>query len=376
MRTEVHTSLAELSVLAPQWDAMVIEQGRPRSAPAWVGAWYSCVMPSNSRIRVISAWEGPTLLAVLPLSVRRNRLGLIRYEQAGVGTLTKIEPIIREGSERRAISVVARAVPSLRPLPDIVHFECVGAEYRQLMDEIVACWPGPEPETHAKYSEAPFIDFRDEGMSGWIGRRSPRFHRELLRKDRRLAEADAKGSVYTDAADIVPRLQRIARQYAAVKEARGGDGIQFDGSVLAMIECALRDVGGRNRVALAVREGPNEELIAFDLALGAGEVVTGWVCGYDQAWRRFSPGSLTHYVQIANAAEASRCRIFDMGPGSEGYKDKWSDGASDLLEWTMFRRGVWPIHSPAQLFSKQQRDIAVEVAQRLRRRLGRRETGE
>ncbi|MBO0882675.1 MAG: hypothetical protein J2P17_20550, partial [Mycobacterium sp.] len=123
--SRVLTRITDLEPLSDSWDALAVELGRPRSTPAWVLAWYRAVMPRDAEIRVIVVWVDAVLAAVAPLFVRRNRLGLFRYEMAGANTLVGVEPLICGRLADVAGPALALAFTQLRPVADIVHLECV-----------------------------------------------------------------------------------------------------------------------------------------------------------------------------------------------------------------------------------------------------------
>ena len=116
---------------------------------------------------------------------------------------------------------------------------------------------------------------------------------------------------------------------------------------------------------LSTIERPGE-VVATDMVMSAGHESSFWLSGFDDAWANMSPGQ----VNVVLCVEESMQRgdeVFDMGPGTEPYKYRFTADEAMLQGHLLVRRGLRPFHTPAQLLPFGARQAAGRFVGRLRR---------
>ena len=360
IKAEVISELERLESLVEAWDDLAVSQSRPRSAPAWVISWYRHVLPRRARPRVIVVWDGETLAGVMPLFVHRDPLGLFKYQLAGTHTLYGVEPLVRPGAFEDVSAVLGVALASVVPRPDIVEFDCM-VDVRPWLQGVATQWPRRDPEVADRTSREHLTKFGD-GFEPWLESKTPMFRKNLRRGRRDLGMEGLRPAVHLDAQSVIERLPALARQYESRKGGRGGEGMKFDARVCAMISDAVTRLSGSGRVCLATWEKPGTVAVAH-LAMGAGRELSAWVCGFDPAVARASPGIVNLATLFEHAAGAGYS-VVDLGPGEEPYKLRFANSERDLQRTVLSGRNRWPLHSPVQLLSLAHRHALVD---RLRR---------
>ena len=90
-------------------------------------------------------------------------------------------------------------------------------------------------------------------------------------------------------------------------------------------EAVTHSPSGRVRLSTIERPG---EVVATDMVMSAGHESSFWLSGFDDAWANMSPGQ----VNVVLCVEESMQRgdeVFDMGPGTEPYKYRFT--ADDVI---------------------------------------------
>jgi CelD/BcsL family acetyltransferase involved in cellulose biosynthesis len=167
----------------------------------------------------------------------------------------------------------------------------------------------------------------------------------------------------TETADILDRLPDMQRLYERRRAARNGAGPPFDDTFMAVVsEAVTRSENGRVRLSTIERPG---EVIATDFVMSAGHESSFWLSGFDDAWAHMSPGQ----VNVVLCVEESMQRgdeVFDMGPGTERYKYRFTSDVATLQSHLLLRRGLWPLHTPAQFLPFGARQAVGRLVGRLR----------
>ena len=351
-----------------QWDALAAQLGRPRSAPAWVLAWYRHVLGDARSARILVATAGRDLVGVLPLWWSRDRLGLVRYDIAGRQTLVGVEPLATPELAGAAAGRLVAALARLRPAPDIISTECVSASdgWSASLQAGLRC---PDQAMQVVRSTAPYLSLAEQDYARWQAGWTVSRRKQARRFVRRLTEAGFASHIWTDPADIVARLPELQRLVLARRHARGGWGTRLDAAVLEMMTEAIVWPDGTHRTVLATWERDGT-LIAGDLGLVSGDVCSVWTGGVDVAYGRYSPGRMNLNALIEDCRRTGRTTV-DLGPGEEPYKEQYSTGTRDLEHVDVTCRRIWPIHTPAQFLGRRGRHGLVEAYRSSRSALGR-----
>jgi CelD/BcsL family acetyltransferase involved in cellulose biosynthesis len=92
---------AELEALAPEWDALAELDPTPFSLSAWYLAWWDGY-GAGRRPRVCTVWDGPELVALLPLCEHGGRLEAMANEESAV-----VRPLARNAGALRLLADAA-----------------------------------------------------------------------------------------------------------------------------------------------------------------------------------------------------------------------------------------------------------------------------
>ena len=161
------------------------------------------------------------------------------------------------------------------------------------------------------------------GYDAWLGRRSPRFRRNLRRAQAAAAEAGLHiVDVATDAADdLFERLLAIERRSWKGREGSGITGLEMAAMYRAMI-ARLRS-RGRLLAFVAMLDGRDVGYI-----LGGVRVrrYRGLQLSFTADAGRLSVGNLLQAHQLRRLVEDDRADVYDLGMDF-GYKRRWADRA-------------------------------------------------
>jgi CelD/BcsL family acetyltransferase involved in cellulose biosynthesis len=363
MRTEIVTELGRLEQVSPGWDALALACRRPRSAPAWTLAWFRHALPPGALVRTVVVSEGDAVVGIAPFYVMRSGFGFLRYSPAAP-TLHGVEPLCSPGRDEEVGEAIGAALIASEPTPDIVSLDWMTTG-SPLPHAIRRGWARPRPALIEEHSfPAPRVLLSGLDFEAWLGQRSKKF-RTMFRYDhRRLVAQGFEHRVSLEVPDILERLPDLQRLYEHRRAARGGAGPTIDGPYMNMLSDAVArsEVG---RVSLSTMER-SREVIAIDLMVCGGGESSLWLSGFDEEWAPMGPNRVNMALCIGDALDAGDV-IYDLGPGAESYKYRFTDDEAMLQGHLLSRRGLRPFHTPAQLLPFGARQAAARVVGRLRR---------
>ncbi len=364
MLTRVVDDVETLEQLAPGWDALAVTCRRPRSTPALTLAWYRHALPSGALIRAVVVTDGDDVIGTAPFHVVRTRFGLCRYELA-TPVLFGVEPLFAPGREEMVAAAIGLALARAEPVPDIVSLDSLpqGSSVPSL---VRAGWPRPHPMLEARHSfPVPQVLLDEGGFEGWFGRRSKAFRKNFRSDQRKLLAAGFEHRVSVEAVDIVERLPDFRRLYESRRASRGGGGPNFDDKFIAVVVEAAEKLSGSGRFRLATIERPGE-VIAADLIVSAGGHTSAWFGGFDEAWSQLSPSFECIVLSIQDAAQVGDT-VYDLGAGGESYKYQFTRDEAMFERSLLIRRGLRPLHSPAQILPYRARQQMSRIIGRMTR---------
>lgn len=367
IRAEVVTELAALDELAPGWDALAVACRRPRSAPVWTLAWFRHALPAGAMIRTVIVRDDDTIIGTAPFVVSRTGFGFYRYGLAAP-TLHGVEPLCMPGRDEEVGQAIAAALVAADPVPDIVSLDWMRAT-SPLSGAICMGWAKPRPVLiHGHEFPSPIVLVEGHDFETWLAQRSKKFRQSFRYDHRRLVAAGFEHRISTQVPDILERLPDMQRLYERRRASRGGAGPEFDELFMKVLVDAIPR-SGDGRVRLSTIERPGE-VIATDLIIMAGGESSFWLSGFDEEWANLGPNRVNLTLCIGDAIERHD-DAFDLGPGAEAYKYRFTEDEVILQGRTLSRRGLRPFHTPAQLLPFGVRTEAARVLGGLKRSLRR-----
>lgn len=332
MRAELIDDAARAEGLRDGWDRLAVAAGLPYATPAWQLGWWQAARPPGARLVILAASDGPGLAGVLGLYGQRGPGGLHRLRLLGASLAQGTAPLAAAGREVEVAGAFATALAALTdPRPATLEFEGTpdGARWAALMSDR---WPGgrhpfagpvrrvPEPWTSLA---------GDEDVDAWLARRSANFRQQLRRSRRRLEGRGAVLRRAETASDVEAVLPALLELHHARWRDRGGSEAVDDDTLAVLVE-ATRALAptGRAHVEVVEIEG---RVVSAHLFLAAGGRSTYWLGGFDDAYAAERPGLVALLDGVEHALLRGDARL-NLGPGEEGYKQRFADG-EDTLDW-------------------------------------------
>ena len=370
LRTELIEDEAELAALAAPWDALAVAASRPYCAPAWMLAWWRHARPQGAGLRAVAVHEGAELIGIAPFWALDAGARYSDYEILGARLCAPTGPLAAAGREDEVGEAIADALASARPKPSQVLLEDLVSP-AGFGERLAAAWPRRRPWALVSPPD-PLRTIALDGLDfdGWLATQSAKFRQEARRQRRRLEEAGAEF--------VLAGPDRVARALDAFDELHGARLADSDALVPGLREmlaevAAELGPGGRLRIFTIEAEG---RTVAVNIVLAAGAEVSGWNSGFDESWQqKLSPSlQLTLHV-IGDAAERGDA-VFNLGPGSQGYKQRLADGSQEFAYTRLVPHGLrYPSIrlrlAPGQVRGGLASRLSADTKGRLRR-LGRR----
>lgn len=336
--TEILSDAAAVDRIASDWDALALSAGKPYCAPGWLMPWWGNVAPAGALLRVVVAREEGRVSGVAPYALMPWRAGLWRATLLATDLSSRVEPL----GDPTALRALAAAADELAPQPARV--DLAGLPSDSLWPGLVGTGHG-RPSWHQRIVEvpAPTVAVDLDSLPDWLGTRSSNFRQQMRRARRKLDEAGGVFRLAVSAEEIERDLEHFERLHRARWDWRGGSDSIRPGA-RAMLAEAGRQMGSeRFRLMSLELDGT---VIGSQLFLAAGGEMTYWNGGFDDRFAAFKPSLIGLVEAIRIAIEEGYSR-FDLGPGDQGYKARFSDSHDGVVWETVIPRGVR--YAPARL---------------------------
>jgi len=331
----------------------------------WTIAWFRHALRPGALIRTVIVWDGDAIVGAAPFVVTRTGFGFYRYSPAAP-MLHGVEPLCWPGRDEDVGEAMASALVATEPTPDILSIDWVTAA-SPLPRAIRMGWTRPRPVLvdHHEFP-APRVMVAGHDFESWLAQRSKKFRQSFRYDHRRLVAAGFEHQIWTETPHIMERLPDMQRLYEQRRASRGGAGPAFDDVFMKVVtEAVPRSGNGRVRLSTIERPG---EVIATDLIISGGGESSFWLSGFDEEWSSLGPNRVNLALCIGDAMQRNE-DVFDLGPGAEAYKYRFTEDEVILQGRTLSRRGLRPFHTPAQLLPFGARQVAARVVGRLKRSL-------
>lgn len=336
VRCELLDGLEAVEALAPQWDALAVDAGRPYGAPGWALAWWRHVAPRDAALRVLVARAGDEVVGVAPFYATPWRGGVHAYALMGGDVAAPVEPLARPDAIEPVARSFTRALAAASPRPGLIRLAGTPADspWPALLSEgwgSRRCWSYFEPPV-----PAPRVTLAAAETDEWLRSRSSNFRQQMRRARRKLDGERAVFRSSSTAAELERDLAEFRRLHESRWSWRGGST-----SLVPGVDSMLVDAGrallpeGRFRLASIEVDG---HAISSLLFVSAGREVAYWNGGFDVAWERCKP-SLVGLVEAVGAGLEAGAEHLDLGPGGQEYKYRFSDSVSNLRAVTLVPPG-------------------------------------
>lgn len=355
-------SLDELASVRAGWDELAVEAQRPFAAPAWSIAWWNHLRPDGAQLRVLVVDDGERLVAVFPLCASGRA-----YRPMG-GGLAPVEPLARAGLEREAAEAAARLLAETEPRPATVELEQHGSapDWAAMLSQ---AWGGGRGAWRALESESPVpcVDL-GEGFEDWIAGKSSSFRRDVRRNRRKLDDA---GAIFRFAGEET--VERDVGEFLRLHRMRlgelGGTSLPSAGVDAMLLEVAAELLPvGRFRLLSLELDG---KTIAAQLLLAAGQEVSAWNSGFDEAYGSHSPSMQCLVHALEDASERGE-RTMSLGPGGQDYKSRLAGSEDCVRSSTIVPRGAsYPLARLRLAPRRARRMLAARLSPNAKRRLRR-----
>jgi len=323
------TEAAALAARAGEWDRLAVAAQRPYSAPGWALAWWTEMSAPDTKLRAVVVEDDGELIGIAPFQARGGDYALIGCDYA-----SNVEPLAVAGREAEVAAaiggVLAEADPALRRLR--LPQQGSAPDWAALLGE---GWPGRQPWRHADGVEScPWVDVAGLDYETWLKGRSRNF-RQTIRRRRRQLEEDGGGFRLATLDTLDRDVGELMRLHRERLDGRGGT-LLSDPKVEAVLVSAGRELIPVGRFRLLTIE-LGDQAIGAQLFLIAGDEVSYWNGGFDEAYGKYSPSMLG----LADALELV-CELggsLNLGAGAQEYKRRFADEDRQLTSHLLVPRG-------------------------------------
>ena len=329
---EVLDEVEAVEPIVQPWDELAERLGKPYCSPAWLLAWWRHASPKGARLRIVAVREGDRLVGVAPFYAIPWFAGLWTWSFLGTDTTSRIEPLSEPDSIGEVAVALCQALAAGDPAPARVRLEGIPKDspWPKLLREGVPGWLHNEAEI-----PAPTVSLVGGTLDDWLSGRSSNFRQQMRRARRKLEKDGAEFKLAKTPEEIKAAITEFARLHNARWDWRGGSTALTPGTD-AMLADVGRDLAESNRFQLLslVLDG---KTINSQLFLAAGSEVSYWNGGFDDDYANYKPSLVSLVETVRTSLELGHTR-FDLGPGSQEYKHRFSDSEDKLLWMTLIPR--------------------------------------
>jgi len=297
LRISIIDRLDELKKYADAWNALAYKAPPqlPTSSYAWVSSYFEHFLLPGEAWRCIFAHDDDRLVGVLPLIVaRRTKAGLAWLRTPMSGHMIAVSPLLFPGQESNVSKALLNAAWSSDP--NVIRIE---------MSDLPA--------------NSPFFEYVDDCLRLEISRRAGRYLRVDEDQDRYQSSLSRNfRSNQRKAANKLRKLEGVETAFITGQDAssaqlsefipveasgwkgRSGTAIQKSRDLIAFyttLTTRLADAGWLEWHFLRA-EG---QAIAANLAVRFNRSIFVWKLGYDEDYRRYSPGGMLFQALLDRA---------------------------------------------------------------------------
>jgi CelD/BcsL family acetyltransferase involved in cellulose biosynthesis len=317
-----------------QWDALAVRLDKPYCAPGWILPWHH-VAPPGARLRIVVVRDDDELLAIAPFYAEPWRLRMWTWSLMGATMASRIEPLADPNRLQPAAAAIRCAIAAGDPSPARIRLEGLPSDSPWPM--LLSVPPdGGEPTWSYNHLRvvAPTIALDVDSVDEYLQRRSSHFRKQMRYARRKLENDGAQFRIARTPDELEPAIREFIRLHLARWENRGGSSAMTDNSD-RMLLAAGRELGTeRFQLVSLVMAGTT---INSQLFVAAGNEISYWAGGFDEDYAHYQPSKVTLLEAVRTSIEHGY-RRFDLGPGPQEYKYRFSDSEEELLSMTLVPR--------------------------------------
>jgi CelD/BcsL family acetyltransferase involved in cellulose biosynthesis len=373
---EVLDSVEAVEPTVVDWDRLAAAANLPYCAPAWGLAWFSHAAPEGAVLRVVAVREDDRMVGLGPFYAAPWRAGLWTWSLLGTEIASRIEPLAAPGARDAVAGALAEAIATGRPAPARVDLNGLPAD-SPWAEALKGAWPGRRPFHYREPpTPAPVVPLEGGDLDGWLGTRSSNFRQQMRRSRRKLEKDGFAFRTATTPEEVDRDLAAFQRLHNARWDDRGGSAALTPGTDRMLAEAARRLLPERRFQLISLeRDG---QVVNSQLFLAAGNEISYWNGGFDDDFASYKP-SIVGLVEAVRSSLDQGYERFDLGPGAQEYKNRFTDQQDEVVWQTLIPPGRTYARARA-LFGPRQAKQAIgerltpEQKQRVKRLL-RREAG-
>jgi CelD/BcsL family acetyltransferase involved in cellulose biosynthesis len=318
-RIELVREASRLSEIGPAWQALWQSSGAPIfQSHAWISAWWTHLADRETReLRIVLAWQGESLRAVLPLAMHRHR-GLRVLEWAGRDVCDYCDALMMPGTSPDLLARMwgelcanARFDVTLlnRLLPDARAWSLLSADR------------GARLRANRRIEHSSRVAGEWADGAAWFDHFPKKIRQNYKRGVKFLEEgASLRFRLLPPEADLAPVLAQLAAFKRLWLTKTGHVAPLFDeGAPLLPALAKVLAEAGTLRIFVLERDGA---IIALSLNFMEGDSLLAFVTAYDPAFERGSPGMVLMMDYIRWAFDKG-CREMDFLTGDEDFKHRF-----------------------------------------------------
>jgi CelD/BcsL family acetyltransferase involved in cellulose biosynthesis len=364
LRASRVTDSAGFAGLAPVWADLVSRAGRP--SPFLSHEWFSCcwdAVQPDRRPEVVVVSEGQDPVALVPLMGWTQRLrglpvrclGLLEApDSPEIDLLTVAEP--------RAVVAALLDHLASRSDWDLVHLQKLAATSPTLkaLEELA---PGRFGLERLAPLVSPYLTVAGDWETFFRGR-TQRFRKTVRSVQNRLERVGVVTvEEHTEVDPASPLFREVVELSRRSWKADRGVAISTMPRMLEFFGALTRCASERGWLSLWVLR-LDGRAVAMEYQLQSGGVVHALRADFDAEFAALSPGSQLNHLIARALFERGGVHEYDMGPGENEYKLRWSTGTHQRVRLRLYG---------GRLYSRLLRALEARVLPALRALRGRAE---
>ena len=330
----------------------------------WLSAWWRH-LGGGRTLHVIAVRSGPTLLAIVPLSLAAGGpAGFTRLEFLGTGTVASdyLDVIARAGREGEVLEALLGYFRTHRVALQLDHVRTPGALAECLAGRLSgAGWTARS----RSIGVCPIMKLEGHTWDSLLGTLGSSHRANVRRRIRAMGAMNMRFDLVVDEAQRAEAFPALIALHNQRWGDRGGTAFHDDASRRFHDE-ATRLALERGWLRMYVLR-INDAIAAVQYLLAFRGRFYFYQHGYDAQYSSQSVGLVSFALAIRAAIEEGASE-FDMLWGDESYKHLWAHGARELACLDLFPPGAGGLlHRQASDANRALRSLARQVLDRARR---------
>jgi CelD/BcsL family acetyltransferase involved in cellulose biosynthesis len=304
---KVITEIQEFDELAAHWHALGEQRWGPLTSHEWfaAAARHLC---ASSALHVVTVWRGGTLAAVAPL-VRSRHRGFMCLELIGQRAL--YEPTSLPAVDQVALAALCSAIVD-QQLPTVL----------QRLDVTDPCLSPLE----AAASGRGLLRVTARPPTHYVDASAHKTHADTSGERRKRKKLEAQGFSTIIESPAVAELPSLLAAFFEVEasgwKGRRGSAVLARRGLRSFFTEVAERFARRNALVVARLSGP-ERNIAVRLCLEQDRRLWELKIGYDEAWAKYSPGTLLTTDTVNYAVDVRNCNYEFLGV-AEDWQKPWA----------------------------------------------------